>query len=533
MSLRFKAESFRKRFKSVRQRLSPSLNESYHDGIQSNETQPREIRPPRPPNQTRSSPPSGTQTNGHAGGHSNGRIPYFDPTELALSPRSTSSKYLDQETVGDQGLKRKVKVKEESLASSVAESTTIPTGESSDDGTESSAAYCNKPRTPPGNTTFRPNDTDSACSGCTNKNPTDEHKFKEWSDDHLELQRRVIENYNNGDKLWTKEGLLRIEDQIQGDGIFVRIPGYVGDGQSVQKEKDLSNSKITVQFHGYQELAFPPASKPDTTPYNTVSIKTIKYDHDDNQADSDYSLWRNCYTRIWIECPIAHLLYATFMRLPLPPIDKIVCFDLGPIAVRWNEPGYKTSRGIYRHLSALTILEVLRKRFDGPIRLFAQDPTYHPDCVRMLTEKGFEIVGTHGAAGLAEIDDRTLVFAPNPGFCPKEIVADIAQPAAMFWNTILTPEEADAETRSKKAESLNDVTLSSYYHLPLADPDSPRVRELIRNYDKHFFPENNLFGKVALYTRASPSKESAPPPVIDGASARVSVNAETQTETRP
>ncbi|KAI1086484.1 hypothetical protein F5B19DRAFT_139303 [Rostrohypoxylon terebratum] len=235
--------------------------------------------------------------------------------------------------------------------------------------------------------------------------------------------------------------------------------------------------------------------------YSSLSLKVVDYDNEDYLSPSDHWTWTNCYKRSWKNLPISHELYAMFMRVPLPPIDKMVCIGLGPISFRPKIESFMLSRGVFNHLGALLIAEALRKRFGATPRLLAQDPEYHPDCKRMLQGKGFEIVGEHGAGGLAEIDGRTLVYAPNPGFCLKEVMADIAEPAAMFWKPVTTPEQEDAETKAENLGDLNVMRLTCLTHKRSVDPDTPRVRALVQKYDKHIFPNNNLYGKIALYTR--------------------------------
>ncbi|KAI0886829.1 uncharacterized protein GGS22DRAFT_118217 [Annulohypoxylon maeteangense] len=611
MSLRIKADSLRKKFKSVRQRLSPSLADARPNETQPKETQALEIRPPT----RRSSSPtplnnlhisrvvthdylpfvrSGTGTPnsdytklrvlGPASGHSSPHFPSFRSTDAEPSlSRPHTSHNLDRVIAQDPYAKPKDKGSIESSATT----STNPRVESSDNSTKKKSfnislsqraevggssltpddmdndlsnesnkeavenskkkkadrikrfyarmaerGYPDLNVLPSFSIKYRSKDSDSDSDSSSYKDPVNRAKFKAWPDYHLERQRRVIEKYNRGDKLWTKEALIRIEDQIKGDDINVRINGYVGEGQSVQKETNSDQSKLRVQFHGYQELAFPPATKPDSTPYNTMSIKTIPYDYEDSLPSGVDWVWNNCYKGIWRGCPIMHLLYSTFMRIPLPPINKVVCFDLGPLAVRWDDPSRKASRGIYRHLAAMTLIEAMNKRFNGGIHLYAQDPNYSPDCIRILSQKGFEIVGTHGAAGLAKIDEQTLLFAPNPSFCLKEIVADIARPAVMVWNPVLTPEESDYKTKSKVPDSLNDNTLISFHHRLPTDPDTPRVRALMQDYEKHFFPENNLFGKTAIYTRLplptippSPTRSPAPE-LFDAVAALERLNAD-------
>ncbi|KAG4221658.1 hypothetical protein PC116_g29866 [Phytophthora cactorum] len=204
----------------------------------------------------------------------------------------------------------------------------------------------------------------------------------------------------------------------------------------------------------------------------------------------------------WNSNPIGVHFHTTFMRLPFPPyINKIVCIGLGNFVLRADfkrDPNMQLS--LYRHLAVLAAVEVLYSRFGRQIQILAQDVNYSPDCAAFLFKKGFSIVGPYGAGGLAEIDDKTFVFSPNPDFCAKEVVADIARPAAMLWKQILTPEESERQTRFDKPTGFGDQ-IAAYWNYDILDPDTPRVRALAKSYDVYPFPFTNVFGDVAIYTR--------------------------------
>lgn len=161
---------------------------------------------------------------------------------------------------------------------------------------------------------------------------------------------------------------------------------------------------------------------------------------------------------------------AMFMKLPLPPsIDKIVCIDLGSITGKNADTHGYVRRAIYKHAAAMSAVEAVHRRFGTRIRLLVQDTAYCSECAELLYAKGFGVVGEHGAQGLAEVDDRTLLFAPTPRFCLKEIIADVAEPAAMFWGTVRSPEETENWTRSIEPVELDDKLMSYYqYAYPYA-----------------------------------------------------------------
>ncbi|KAI0838376.1 hypothetical protein F5Y06DRAFT_267967 [Hypoxylon sp. FL0890] len=322
--------------------------------------------------------------------------------------------------------------------------------------------------------------------------------FRAWSDKELKRQRQVIEKYETESKLWTKEELIAIEGKIKKQNPVVKIPAYVGEDHVFEKEKGVT---YQVEFYGYQALAFPPSSRPDGMPYCSLSLKTKPFDYSEPRShEVELAMFKKCRA-LWYSNPIGQNFYSTFMKLPLPPyINKIVCFDLGSITSKPADNYPHIRKAMYRHAAAMTIAECLHKRFGLTIKLFCQDTTYTNACVGVLYKKGFSVIGPHGAAGFAEIDDKTLVFAPNPSFCIKEIVADIAEPAAMFWNTVLSPEQSERVNKSTRPLEFDDK-LSSYYFHHEADPDTPRVRNLTKNYVRHPFPMTNLFGAVSLYTR--------------------------------
>ncbi|KAI1139149.1 hypothetical protein F5Y05DRAFT_339932 [Hypoxylon sp. FL0543] len=323
--------------------------------------------------------------------------------------------------------------------------------------------------------------------------------FRAWSDKELKFQCQVINKYDFGGKLWTKEALIALEDKIEGNNSVVKIPAFVGEEYVFEKEQGVT---YKVEFHGYQALAFPPSYRPDGVPYCSMTLKAKPFDYSETRSrEVELAMFDRCRA-IWCANPLGQHFYSLFMKLPLPPyINKIVCFDLGSVTAKPADNYPHIRQAMYRHAAVLTLVECLFKRFGCMIRLFAQDTTYTNACMDVLFKKGFSIVGKHGAGGFVEIDDRTLVFAPNPGFCVKEIVADVAQPAAMFWGTVLSPEESERATRSARPVEFDD-RLSSYYFEHQADPDTSRVRALSANYARHSFPITNLFGPVSLYTRS-------------------------------
>lgn len=132
-------------------------------------------------------------------------------------------------------------------------------------------------------------------------------------------------------------------------------------------------------------------------------------------------------------------------------VTKVLCFGLGDINRKppdwWriendSQPKDKqvaetsiVEGALMHHAIALTVADVARscaQTADAGVRLLTQDPDYSDETKHMLLEIGFEVVGEHGAGGFAELDDESVVFSPFPSVPVKQIIADLARPAAII-----------------------------------------------------------------------------------------------------
>ncbi|KAI0848724.1 hypothetical protein F5Y00DRAFT_269957 [Daldinia vernicosa] len=96
--------------------------------------------------------------------------------------------------------------------------------------------------------------------------------FRKWPDEELQLQREVIEKYEAGIRLWTKKKLLDMEDTITGFvPDVVRTSLYAGPGFYIGR-KEIGHL-YQIDFHGYYDMAFPFASRPEGAPYSSMTIK--------------------------------------------------------------------------------------------------------------------------------------------------------------------------------------------------------------------------------------------------------------------
>jgi hypothetical protein len=136
-------------------------------------------------------------------------------------------------------------------------------------------------------------------------------------------------------------------------------------------------------------------------------------------------------------------------------VTKIVCFGLGDLNFKppdwWRIQNSSKSEGereletsvvegsLTHHAIALTIADIARsyaQTGDIGVRLLTQDPAYSTETKVILQEIGFEVVGEYGASGFADLDDETIVFSAFAAAPVKQIIADLARPAAIICNRV-------------------------------------------------------------------------------------------------
>lgn len=144
-------------------------------------------------------------------------------------------------------------------------------------------------------------------------------------------------------------------------------------------------------------------------------------------------LWQNGKT-------CKHLADLVKNLLGTKTVKKVLCFGLGDFcrsAPEWLKKQHdswdETSEVenvmgcMIQHSMALTVAQLCRSNETVP--LLAQDPEYTEVAEGILTKKGFEIVGPHGAGGFAEIDEESIIISPFAAAPVKQIIADLARPA--------------------------------------------------------------------------------------------------------
>lgn len=121
-------------------------------------------------------------------------------------------------------------------------------------------------------------------------------------------------------------------------------------------------------------------------------------------------------------------------RENFPLITKIVALALGSMQPRsldnWDH------RSEYQHALALTLRDIVGKRqgeTSGNVQCYVQDPAYTEVDKSIL--KTYDITILEDPDAFVEIDGSTIVLTFAPDVPVRQIVADIARPAMMIWNT--------------------------------------------------------------------------------------------------
>jgi hypothetical protein len=261
-------------------------------------------------------------------------------------------------------------------------------------------------------------------------------------------------------------------------------------------------------------------------------VYSYRYSHEDAEVPgySDVNrMWAEARTN-WQQSPACEELRAVFQGCQsLPKVTRIVCLGLGSFEVAVTRvdndeeaglDGLPLRRSMTQHAAAITVAEVLGKQLPGarPV-IMAQDPAYSALAKRILKEDGIEVIDGYGSLAFTLIDEETLVFSCCPNIPVKQIVADIARPAAMIWDRVKPESEERSEWEVINQDG-SEVLISYDFppiflvqrrlsnpfqtnHRPwLTDEDSPRTRKLVQGYSKHYFrAANERFGDMEIFIR--------------------------------
>jgi hypothetical protein len=119
---------------------------------------------------------------------------------------------------------------------------------------------------------------------------------------------------------------------------------------------------------------------------------------------------------------------------------------------------------------------------------------WNPAEEEFLQQNGVEFVESNGELFL-KVDERTAVVSYRNWNPVKQVVADLAKPALMICRPVSDDPEQDfawKEQENDDGETIRVPTVRSRFieaSTIVVDPDSPRVRELVKDYDKYELPE--------------------------------------------
>lgn len=126
-------------------------------------------------------------------------------------------------------------------------------------------------------------------------------------------------------------------------------------------------------------------------------------------------------------------LISTLDSVPIEPVKNIVAFACGHLWYRDSE----WERSAVQHASILVLQEYVAARQNVPreeIKCFAQEPNYQEVDKRFLAHIGITVLQNPRA--FLEVDETTIVISIHPNPPIRQIVADIARPAMMIWDTV-------------------------------------------------------------------------------------------------
>ncbi|OTB00919.1 hypothetical protein M426DRAFT_15023 [Hypoxylon sp. CI-4A] len=289
---------------------------------------------------------------------------------------------------------------------------------------------------------------------------------------------------NNEQPMFTKERFIEIEEELERDNEFIILRNlngnpvqfrnrFQGFGTSEVHTYNPYNpeSRYYIEFGHERELKEHIASgKPRGTYVPLRLTDTIRQGPRLTEEDT----MARCRQQIarWESSKEYRHLIETLARVVTPPIEKIILFGAGPVALgpdKWRA----------EHAMALTVARILSEDQGFEVDLYAQEPSYTPVCKRVLTSLRIKVIPGVGARGLSMIDENTLIMTNCSAFAMRQVVAELGVlPAGMFWKPDVSEEEFNGLSKDEQ-EAFHDV-------------DTPKTREMITKYDRYDIPFSGI-----------------------------------------
>lgn len=385
----------------------------------------------------------------------------------------------------------------------------------------------------------------------------DRRNNRELTEQGVELGQYVRDLYSGGGRLFSKATFDEVEDALAADPrpsiIQIRSMNDLYRHKHVPKEGPdarmaamgrfhVPNWSIAASFTIVQALVYQAEEKSldydeadESRPWTikpalddedrtlatrAFTLVRVGQRHLDAPLDELRAAWAQTMEQ-WLRSPIHAQLVSLLDSLPhTVDATKMVCFGLGSLDGTCDYPslddkssddGLPLRASMTQHCAALTMADIFgrrrRRRLDQtaedndqqhqPLKILAQDPAYSPNQITLLREVGIEVVDGIGARGFTHVDEETVVFSCHPDIPVKQIIADIAEPAAMIWDAVVPAERE--RTRWEVREAWGHKVICGPW---ITDEDSARTRALIKEYDEFDFPyDRERFGKLAIYLR--------------------------------
>ncbi|KAJ5161030.1 hypothetical protein N7492_006422 [Penicillium capsulatum] len=262
--------------------------------------------------------------------------------------------------------------------------------------------------------------------------------------------QKAADLYSSGTKLWTKEDLQDIEQQLRQAYTMEQFSVRRIDGSIVQITNPMFQVqnpiwKPHVKYQEYWQLVKAQPHGPietylcsyivDWTNLTARNFRELIAQPTQVFEEKDL-LWQNSKSCKQLTTLVKELLGRNTVK-------KVLCFGLGDFCRSapewlkrqhnsWDENSeIKHVMGcMIQHSMALTIAQHCRGNETVP--LLAQDPEYTDLAKELLTEKKFKIVGPYGAGRFAEIDEESIVISPFAAAPVKQIIADLARPVIII-----------------------------------------------------------------------------------------------------
>ncbi|KAH8688011.1 hypothetical protein BGZ60DRAFT_466167 [Tricladium varicosporioides] len=277
-----------------------------------------------------------------------------------------------------------------------------------------------------------------------------------------ELSQHAADLYRSGVKLWRKEDLIDIEQQLAKACDAERFTLRRLDGSIVHIKNPMFKVMKPIwepvaKFQEFWNLVRKTPDGPPETYHCTYLLDWVNRTVRDYEGplgttqlvfESSRERWNASITCEAFTTQLRRLLLradGTAKR-----VTKIVRFGLGDLNIKpkdwWriqNDEMPPDQRklessiidtALIHHAMALTIADVVRSCAESGshgVRILSQDPNYIDQTKDLLLETGIEVVGTSGAGGFAEVDEESVVLSALAQAPVQQIIADLARPVAI------------------------------------------------------------------------------------------------------